>query len=306
MNRFHDARKVATELVAWLHHLLWRCSNPRDARFEKTFCRRQPRSLIANLGEASDSLCTPMSPSSNVPFPPTRWSMVLAVREGGDAKQGRHALEDLCRLYWQPIYGFARRRGHSPADAEDLAQGFFARLLDENLFAKAEVSAGKLRSFLLGAFQRHQREEWRKATAEKRGGGQVLTSIDSDETEAAFQAEDTSVLSPEAAYEKQCALALLADAMARLATEQTAAGKGQAFELLRPLLSPEAETDESQTHQRIATALGLTPEASRAAVYRLRKRFREVLREVVADTLDQPTDTAIDEELLALRRALSS
>lgn len=247
-----------------------------------------------------------MSPSSNVPFPPTRWSMVLAVREGGDARQGRRALEDLCKLYWQPIYGFARRRGHSPADAEDLAQGFFARLLDENLFAKADISTGKLRSFLLGAFQRHQREEWRKATAEKRGGGQALVSIDCDDSEAAFQAEDPSVLSPEVAFEKQCAMALLAEAMTRLATEQNAAGKGQAFELLRPLLSPEAETDETQTHQRIASALGLTPEASRAAVYRLRKRFREVLREVVSDTLDKPTDEAIDEELLALRRALSS
>lgn len=247
-----------------------------------------------------------MAPSSNVPFPPTRWSMVLATRSGGDAQKGRRALEDLCRLYWQPIYGFARRRGHSPADAEDLAQGFFARLLDEDLFAKADASAGRLRSFLLGAFQRHQREEWRKAAAAKRGGGQAVISIDSEESEAAFQAEDTSVLSPEAAYEKQCALALLADAMGRLAKEQAAAGRAQAFELLRPLLSPDGDTDESQSHQRIATALGQTVEASRAAVYRLRKRFREVLRDVVADTLEEPTDQAVDEELLALRSALSS
>lgn len=247
-----------------------------------------------------------MSPSSNVPFPPTRWSMVLATRNGGDAQKGRRALEDLCRLYWQPIYGFARRRGHSPADAEDLAQGFFARLLDEDLFAKADANAGKLRSFLLGAFQRHQREEWRKAAAAKRGGGQATISIDSDESEAAFQAEDASVLSPEVAYEKQCALALLADAMSRLATEQAAAGRAKAFELLRPLLSPEGDTDEAQSHQRIATALGQTVEASRAAIYRLRKRFREVLRDVVADTLEEPTDHAVDEELLALRAALSA
>lgn len=246
-----------------------------------------------------------MSPSSNVPVPPTRWSMVLATRNGGDVQKGRRALEDLCRLYWQPIYSFARRRGHSPADAEDLAQGFFARLLDEDLFAKADASTGKLRSFLLGAFQRHQREEWRKAAAAKRGGGQVILSIDNDESEAAFQAEDTSVLSPEVAYEKQCALALLADAMSRLAKEQAAAGRTQAFELLRPLLSPDGDTDEAQSHQRIATALGQTVEASRAAIYRLRKRFREVLRDTVADTLDDPTDQTVDEELLALRSALS-
>ncbi len=251
-----------------------------------------------------------MNPSSNVPFPPTRWSMVLAARNGGDGdavRQGRRALEDLCRLYWQPIYGFARRRGHSPADAEDLAQGFFARLLDEDLFAKADAGAGRLRSFLLGAFQRHQREEWRKMAAVKRGGGQELISMDADTSEAAFQAEDTSVLSPEAAYEKQCALALLTDAMARLAQEQAAAGRAQAFELLRPLLSPEGDgSDEAQSHQRIATALGQTVEASRAAVYRLRKRFREVLREVVADTLENPTELAVEEELLALRAALAA
>ncbi|MGV3658872.1 MAG: RNA polymerase sigma factor [Prosthecobacter sp.] len=247
-----------------------------------------------------------MSPSSNVPFPPTRWSMVLAARNGGDARQGRRALEDLCRLYWQPVYGFARRRGHPPADAEDLAQGFFARLLEEDLFAKADASAGRLRSFLLGAFQRHQREEWRKATAAKRGGGHGVISIDADESEAAFQAEDTSVLTPEAAYEKQCALALLADAMGRLAKEQAAAGRAQAFELLRPLLSPDGGADEAQSHLRIAAALGQTVEASRAAVYRLRKRFREVLRDAVADTLEEPTDQAVDEELLALRSALSA
>lgn len=246
-----------------------------------------------------------MAPDSHAVFPPTRWSMVLATREGGDARAGEKALGELCRIYWQPIYSFARRRGVPPSDAEDLAQGFFIRLLEDGLFAKADASAGRLRSFLLGAFQRYQREEWRKTMAAKRGAGQVLISFDAEDSEAAFLAEDPSAESPERLFEKQCARALLESAMKRLAAEQASIGKDRAFALLRPLLSPSEDGDEGGTHEEISTALGLTVEASRAAVYRLRKRFREILREVVADTLSHPTAESIDEELMALRAALS-
>lgn len=250
--------------------------------------------------------CCPMASDSHAAFPPTRWSIVLATREGGDSRAGEKALGELCRVYWQPIYSFARRRGASPADAEDLAQGFFIRLIEDDLFAKADASAGRLRSFLLGAFQRFQREEWRKSMAAKRGAGQSLISFDADDDpEAAFQAEDPSAESPERLFERQCARALLAAAMKRLASEQAAIGKDRAFALLRPLLSPSEDGDEGGTHEEIAAALGLTVEASRAAVYRLRKRFREILRETVADTLSHPSPEAIDEELMALRAALS-
>jgi len=246
-----------------------------------------------------------MNPDSHAAFPPTRWSVVLATREGGDARAGEKALGELCRIYWQPVYSFARRRGASPADAEDLAQGFFIRLLEEGLFAKADASAGRLRSFLLGAFQRYQREEWRKTMAAKRGGGQSILSFDADNPEESFQAEDPSAESPERIFERHCARALLEAAMKRLAAEQASIGKDRAFALLRPLLSPSEDGDEGGTHEEIATALGLTVEASRAAVYRLRKRFREILRETVADTLIQPTPESVDEELMALRAALS-
>jgi RNA polymerase sigma factor (sigma-70 family) len=246
-----------------------------------------------------------MNPDSHAAFPPTRWSVVLATRDGGDARAGEKALGELCRIYWQPIYSFARRRGASPADAEDLAQGFFMRLLEEGLFAKADASAGRLRSFLLGAFQRYQREEWRKTMAAKRGGGQSPLSFDADDPEESFQAEDPSAESPERIFERHCARALLEAAMKRLAAEQASIGKDRAFALLRPLLSPSEDGDEGGTHEEIATALGLTVEASRAAVYRLRKRFREILRETVADTLIQPTPESVDEELMALRAALS-
>lgn len=246
-----------------------------------------------------------MDSDSHAAFPPTRWSIVLAAREGGDARAGEQALGELCRLYWQPVYSFARRRGASPADAEDLVQGFFIRLLEEGLFAKADASAGRLRSFLLGAFQRFQREEWRKTMAAKRGGGVATFSFDAEDAEETFQTEESSAESPERIFERQCARALLEAAMKRLAAEQTAIGKDRAFALLRPLLSPSEDGGEGGTHEEIAAALGLTVEASRAAVYRLRKRYREILRETVADTLVQPTPEAVDEELIALRAALS-
>ena len=245
-----------------------------------------------------------MTPDSRAAFPPTRWSMVLAARQDGDHGNGRRALNELCAIYWQPVYSFARRRGHSPQDAEDLAQGFFLRVIDESLLGKADATQGKLRSFLLGAFQRYQREEWRKDTALKRGGGAVIFSMNSHEAEAAFKAEDPSVASPEEEFERRCALALLEAAMKKLGAEQSALGRGKAFEQLRPLLSPSSGGDDAQSHATLAASLGLTEEASRAAVYRLRKRFREILRDVVADTLENPTEAAVDEELLALRSAL--
>jgi RNA polymerase sigma-70 factor (ECF subfamily) len=189
-----------------------------------------------------------MNPDSHAAFPPTRWSIVLATRDGGDSRAGEKALGELCRIYWQPIYSFARRRGASPADAEDLAQGFFIRLLEEGLFAKADASAGRLRSFLLGAFQRYQREEWRKTMAAKRGGGQSLLSFDADDPEESFQAEDPSAESPERIFERHCARALLEIAMKRLSAEQTSIGKDRAFALLRPLISPSEDGDEGGTH----------------------------------------------------------
>jgi RNA polymerase sigma-70 factor (ECF subfamily) len=232
--------------------------------------------------------------------------MVLAARQVGNEQAGRVALEDLCKMYWQPLYGFCRRRGASPADAADLVQGFFASLLKEDLFGKANADHGKLRSFLLGALQRYQRNEWRAAAAEKRGGGQVPLSMDAEESELAFQLEDPSAISPEQAYEKQCALSLLETALQKLRAEHVATGREKMFELLRPLISPVSGDEGSASHEDLAAGLGMTPEASRAAVYRMRKRFRELLREAVADTLASPDSLSVDEELESLRRALTS
>jgi RNA polymerase sigma-70 factor (ECF subfamily) len=211
-------------------------------------------------------------------------------------------VEELCKLYWKPIYGFLRRRGLTPEDAQDAAQGFFVTLLDEDLFAKAEQDSGKMRSFLLGALQRWQRSQWRKAMAEKRGGGQGLLSLEAMHEEDGFEASGAEGDTPEHFFEKSCAMVLLESAMQRLANEQAAAGKAAAFEILRPMLSP-VSGSEPPSHQDAAKALNLSPEALRIALHRLRKRFAEVLRDAVADTLTHPTEEAIQAEIEALKQA---
>ena len=191
----------------------------------------------------------------------------------------------------------------STADAQDAAQGFFVSLLDEDLFTKAAEDSGKMRSFLLGALQRWQRGEWRKSMAEKRGGGQDILSLEVLQEEDGYESPGADSDSPEHYFEKSCALVLLENAMSRLAREQAAAGKEQAFNILRPLLSPSGEAAPS--HEEAAAALRLSPEALRVTLHRMRKRFAEVLRDAVADTLTNPTEDAVQGELEALKRAFA-
>ena len=242
--------------------------------------------------------------ASNASFPVTRWSLVAGARAAADPQRKRAALEELCGLYWRPIYGFLRRRGFAAAEAQDAAQGFFMSLLEEDLFAKAQAETGRMRSFLLGALQRWQRGEWRKGQAEKRGGGNALFSLELMAEEDGFEAAGADDDTPERHFEKSCALALLEAAMQRLAKEQSAAGKAEAFETLRPLLAP-LGGEAAISQEEAAKRLRMTAESLRVTLHRLRKRFAEVLRETVADTLSEPTEDAIRDEMEALRLALS-
>ncbi len=239
-----------------------------------------------------------MEPRSDAPFPNTRWSLVAQVKGRPEARE--KALGELCGLYWMPVYAFLRRRGMPPADAQDAAQGFLASLLAEDGFSKPDAEAGKMRSFLLGALQRWQRGEWRKESALKRGGDREIQSMDALEAEKGFQAEQEGA-SPEDEFDRRCAMAILEAALQRLAEEQQAAGKGAAFAAMRPLLSP-AGGNVSQ--DEVARVLGLSAEALRVALHRLRKRFGELLRVTVADTLANPTEESVAEEMAALRRVL--
>lgn len=237
------------------------------------------------------------------PFPITRWSIVVASRDGGDAAASRLAVDELCRIYWQPLYSFARRQGLSAPDAEDATQGFFQFVLEKDLFAAADESLGKLRSFLLTAFTRHIRGEWRQAQAQKRGGGQSTLSIDASQAEESYSLEPVDHETPEAIYERTYALRMIETAVEQLHAEQQAAGKEEAFLLLRPRLDPTAGGDESD--KEIAGKLGVGHDAVRQMISRLRKRFREIMRERVAGTLTYPTPMAVEEELAALRRSLA-
>ena len=201
---------------------------------------------------------------------------------------------------WLSEAARAGRRGGAGCHA-----GLFCFTAGEDLFTKAAEDSGRMRSFLLGALQRWQRGEWRKGQAEKRGGGQELLSLELMAEEDGFEAAGSDDDTPERCFEKSCALVLLESAMQRLAKEQAAAGKEEAFTVLRPLLAP-LPGEPTITHDEAARQLRQTPEALRVTLHRLRKRFAEVLREMVADTLVNPTEEAIQGELDALRMAFSA
>ncbi len=239
-------------------------------------------------------------------FPETRWTMVLAVRDGGNEKQAASALADLCRIYWRPLYAYARKHGMSPHDAEDMTQGFMVLVLERNLLATADADRGRLRSLLLTAFNHHMSNVHRTKSAIKRGGGQLPVSIESLrelEQESNFGVVDKHT--PEALFERQCALEMVGQVMTKLRSEQQAAGRELVFDKLSRELHREVEEGGAR-QQELAEQLGMSYGSLRQALHRLRKRFRLVLREMVRDTLHNPTEAEVDQELRELCAALES
>lgn len=214
-------------------------------------------------------------------FPTTRWSVVLAAKQR-EQPESAQALETLCRNYWYPLYVFVRSSGWAPADAEDLTQEFFARLLAKDYLRVVEPEKGRFRMFLRFAMKRFLAKEWERLGAAKRGGGQRPIPFDAALAEERFATECAGALSPEQLYDRQWALSLLTEAEARLALEYEAAGKANQFAALRPHLIAERG---DIPYAGIATALGLSEGTARVTLHRLRKRFREVFRETVADTV---------------------
>jgi RNA polymerase sigma-70 factor (ECF subfamily) len=214
-------------------------------------------------------------------FPATRWSVVLAAKQR-ELPESAQALETLCRNYWYPLYVFVRSSGWAPADAEDLTQEFFARLLEKNYLRVVEPQKGRFRTFLRFALKRFLAKEWERLGAAKRGGGQKPIPFDAALAEERFTTECAGTLSPEQLYDRQWALSLLNDVMARLALEYEAAGKASLFAALRPSLTAERG---SIPYAGIATVLAMSESTARVTLHRTRKRFREVFRETVADTV---------------------
>ena len=229
-------------------------------------------------------------------FATTRWSLVVAAGGGGSAD----ALEELCRIYWFPIYAVIRRSGKSGEDAKDLTQAFFAMMLERRTLDLADDARGRFRSFLQATLKRFLIGEWRREQAAKRGGGRELLSLDGELAERLYTHEDESARSPEELFDRRWALAMLDAAMARLAEDYRVAGRAEEFERLMPTLTAErGETD----YAALAAEAGSTEGALRVAAHRLRKRFRALVREEVSRTVVNPTE--VDEEMGALMAALS-
>jgi RNA polymerase sigma-70 factor (ECF subfamily) len=232
-------------------------------------------------------------------FVTTHWSAVLAASRH-DSTRAQVALEHLCRLYWYPIYHFVRRQGHSTHDAQDFTQAFFARLLEKNWLAAADQSRGRFRSFLLLMLKRFLIGEWRKAGAQKRAGDLPPLPLPLDTAETRYTHEPADTHSPEQAFEKQWALALLETVLRQLAADYEQDGHGRLFAVLKPALTGSRET---QPYAALAATLGMTEGAVRVAVHRLRERYRERLKAEVAHTVASPAD--VDSELRHLFRVLS-
>jgi RNA polymerase sigma-70 factor (ECF subfamily) len=239
------------------------------------------------------------SPSGEAPrvFPNTRWSVVLAARQ--PSPESAAALEALCRAYWQPLYAYVRRCGQPPHDAQDLTQEFFRRLLEKNWLEAADREKGKLRTFLIVALKNFMAKEWRRAAAQRRGGGQSPAPFDTVFAESRLAA-DAKALAPDEIFDQQWALTLLDLTVNRLRAEFAAAGRPGDFDALKNwLLAERGATDYAALAQR----LGGNEGAARVAVHRLRKRFREIYREEISQTLADGAD--VDTELRHLAAALA-
>jgi RNA polymerase sigma-70 factor (ECF subfamily) len=224
-------------------------------------------------------------------FTTTHWSVVLSAQNKASTKSAE-ALEALCRTYWYPLYAYARRAGHSPADAEDLTQSFFARLLEKDYLQSAARDKGRFRTFLLVALKRFLANEWDRAHAQKRGGFTSIVSIDQTQAESRFAAEPSHNVQPDVLFDRQWALTLLERAMRQVEQEYMATGRARLFEALRGLL---VKDDSGSPYAEFATRLNLTEPAVKMAVHRLRARYRDVLREEIAQTVNSPAE--LEEEL---------
>jgi RNA polymerase sigma-70 factor (ECF subfamily) len=227
---------------------------------------------------------------------------VVRLLGADDVALRREALATLCRDYWYPLYAFARRLGRSQEDAEDLTQGFFAYVLEKDVFLMADRNLGTLRTFLLKVFQRYMGDMRGRERALKRGGGREFVSLNVDNGEELYARDMATPDTPELLFDRSWAQALLRATLSVLASAEESAGRGQQFEVLQSFLTPESVS--AQSYETAACESGLTPEAARQAVCRLRRKFRECLREQIGATLHEPDDVRIDGELSALRAAM--
>jgi RNA polymerase sigma-70 factor (ECF subfamily) len=234
-------------------------------------------------------------------FATTHWSVVRSA--GADATpNSKAALDRLCRQYWQPLYYFVRRRGYNEQDAQDLTQGFFARLLEKHSLEAADRERGRFRTFLLTSLQNYLANEWDRANRQKRGGGQQFLSLDlATSAESGYQLLPADTDTPDRLYDRRWAQAVLEAVLRRLREEfEQRHGSGR-FDVLKQFLF--ADRGEISGAE-VAARLGLSESATKSAIYRLRQRYGELFAEEIAQTVEKPEE--VDDEIRHLLAALEN
>jgi RNA polymerase sigma-70 factor (ECF subfamily) len=232
-------------------------------------------------------------------FATTRWSLVLAAR-GDVSSTGVHAaLATLCEMYWYPLYAFLRRQGYGAEDAQDLTQAFFARVLEKRAIERADPARGRFRSFLLASLKHFTANQYDRDVAKKRGGALIITSLDVEQAEDRLQMEPPSNETPERVFDRRWALTLLERVMSRLETELIHSNKRAQFNTLKAYLTG----DQPQlSYAETALQLGTSEGAVKVAVHRIRRRFRDLLRDEIAHTVASADE--IDDEIRHLWSAV--
>jgi RNA polymerase sigma-70 factor (ECF subfamily) len=231
-------------------------------------------------------------------FTTTRWTLVLAAVVRHEPS-GADAFARLCERYYAPLYGYLRRRGHAPEDAQDLMQGFVTQLLEKDVLRHADPARGRFRAFLLTALAHYTSNVHLRARAAKRGGGRSVLSLDLDAAERGYCREPGHEVTPERLYDRRWALTVLEGALTALRAEFRVAGREPFFDAVRGHLTGDAE---APSYQEIGERFGRTEAATKVAVHRMRRRYRELLRRAVAETVEDEGE--VDDELRFLTSVL--
>jgi RNA polymerase sigma-70 factor (ECF subfamily) len=240
------------------------------------------------------------SPNQNANFETTHWSRVVSSREQ-DSDIRRHSLGELCESYWYPLFAFLRRKGNSPDAAADYVQGFFVELVDKNFLDAVSPEKGRFRWFLMSAINRFVSKQVEKQSAQKRGGDRQFFSLNIETAEQRYQLEPTEGWTPEKLFDRRWALTVLEQALAELKQRQSDKGKLELYEALRPTLSgvPMANAEYAEIAQRFQMYEG----AVKVAALRLRQKYRDIIREIVGQTVAE--SNRVSDEIDELFKALS-
>lgn len=233
-------------------------------------------------------------PTAFCAFPTTRWSLIALARDGS-LDQRQKALEDLCQLYWLPLYAFCRKKGYSPADAEDATQDFLVSFLERGDFNRSDKSAGKMRNFLLKSFSNFLLNEYRARTRQKRGGGHASLSLQDLESEGRYHAIPSENTTPETIFDRAWAFELLDFVLEQMENTFRQKNMTAEFDALSPYLNP---VGDEPAYSEVANRLDIGVGAVKTMVHRFRRQYRELLHSVVRETLVEDAD--VEEEIRSL------